>query len=66
MDKNLIQQRMRHFRHNLDLTQKEISKIIGIPPETYQMYEYGSVEPKISRALRIADALHTTPKAIWG
>lgn len=66
INKSEVQKRMKALRMNANLTQKDVAKIVGIKPENYQRYEYGKIEPRITKAVRIAEALHTTPQAIWG
>ena len=47
---------LRKFRIEHNLTQAEFAKIIGIPRQTYQTYEYGTIKPQIKniRLIEIA------------
>ena len=47
---------LRKFRIEHNLTQEEFAKIIGMPRQTYQTYEYGIRNPKIKniRLIEIA------------
>lgn len=47
---------LRKFRIEHNLTQSEFAKIIGMPRQTYQTYEYGTRNPKIKniRLIEIA------------
>ncbi|MCI9444098.1 MAG: helix-turn-helix transcriptional regulator [Oscillospiraceae bacterium] len=43
------------LREQNGLTQKEIAKELGISTLTYQRYEYGEREPKLSALIALAD-----------
>ena len=43
------------LREQRGLTQKEIAKELGISTLTYQRYEYGDREPKLSALIALAD-----------
>lgn len=66
VDSRTIKRRMQGLRLDLNMSQSQISRKLGIQTSLYQKYEYGLMQPKISRALRIAEILQTTPQAIWG
>lgn len=66
INKYEVQKRMKKLRADAKMTQKDVATSIGILPENYQAYEYGHIEPKVTKAIRIAEVLHTTPQAIWG
>lgn len=51
-NKNLIK-----ARNTAALTQSEIARKIGITDTGYMNYEHGKREPKVSTAIKIADAL---------
>lgn len=52
-------------REQLNLSQKDIAAIIGVLPQAYQRYEYGTREPGVSTALRIAKALKCTVEDLF-
>lgn len=66
MNGNKINNTIRELRKRLNKTQEDIALESGITKISYQRYERGELEPKFSKAVRIAEALHTTPQAIWG
>jgi len=66
MNGNKINNTIRELRKRLNKTQEDIAFESGITKISYQRYERGELEPKFSKAVRIAEALHTTPQAIWG
>ena len=66
MNHNGINNKMRELRKRLNKTQEDIALESGITKISYQRYERGELEPKFSKAVRIAEALHTTPQVIWG
>lgn len=66
MNGNKINNTIRKLRKRLNKTQEDIALESGITKMSYQRYERGELEPKFSKAVRIAEALHTTPQAIWG
>lgn len=66
MNGNKINKTIRELRKRLNKTQEDIALESGITKMSYQRYERGELEPKFSKAVRIAEALHTTPQAIWG
>ncbi len=66
MNGNKINNTIRELRKRLNKTQEDVALESGITKMSYQRYERGELEPKFSKAVRIAEALHTTPQAIWG
>lgn len=46
-------------------TQAQVAKEAGIPTVTYQRYEYGTQEPGVRTAIRIADALGVDVRALF-
>lgn len=55
-----IGEKMMQARKALKMTRKDLSRITGIMPMTIANYEYGTAEPCLSYAVRIADALGIT------
>jgi transcriptional regulator with XRE-family HTH domain len=51
---------LKELRKQQDKTQLEIAKKARISVRTYQGYERGDYEPKVSVLQRIANALNTT------
>lgn len=66
MSHNKTNNKIKELRIRLNKTQEDIALESGITKISYQRYERGELEPKFSKAVRIAEALHTTPQAIWG
>lgn len=66
VDSHTIKKRIQRLRFDLNMSQSEISRNLGINLSLYQRYEYGQSQPNIGRAIRIAEILQTTPQAIWG
>lgn len=66
MSRNKTNNQMKKLRLELNKTQEDIALESGITKISYQRYERGELEPKFTKAVRIAEALHTTPQAIWG
>lgn len=56
---------LRENRERLRLTQKQVADTIGIAESAYQRYEYGTNEPKVSMALKIAKALKSSVEELF-
>ena len=65
-DSCTIKKRIQKLRSELNMSQSEVSRNLGINLSLYQRYEYGQSQPNVGRAIRIAEILQTTPQAIWG
>ena len=52
--------RLQAAREKSGKTQAQVAKEAGIKVVTYQRYEYGSREPGVRTAIRIANALNVT------
>ena len=48
---------LKEFRLKNNLSQTEFAKIIGIPRQTYQTYEYGTRSPSNSNLILIENAM---------
>lgn len=48
-------QRLKHARMAVKLTQKEVAKHLGMTPNAYQKYELGTSEPNLSKLVKLAD-----------
>lgn len=57
---------IKEMRIAVGLTQKELATIAGVTISCYQKYEYGTRIPDAKTAIKIADALQTTVKQLWG
>ena len=50
-----------------DKTQEQVAREAGICAQQYQKYEYGTREPGVRTAIRIADALGVSDlRELWG
>ena len=63
----------RRFRNNLkemrnlnQMTQSEVSEMIGVTLNTYQNYENGFTLPRVDTAINLADTLICEVEDIWG
>ena len=56
---------LKKLRISKGLTQNEIARSVGITVVTYQNYEYGIREPKVSFAIKLAKALNTTVEELF-
>lgn len=52
-------------RKELHLTQLQIAQVIHIHENAYQRYERGLVEPSVSMAIKIAQALNSTVEELF-
>ena len=50
-----VKDALKRFRREFQLKQVEVAKILGIRPQSYQLYEYGKVSPSIPIILKLAD-----------
>lgn len=62
----MIAENLKRLRKEKGLSQKEVSKKIGMTPQGYQQYERGVRNPKPATIKRIADALGVTASEIFG
>ncbi|WP_343208792.1 helix-turn-helix transcriptional regulator [Anaerolentibacter hominis] len=46
--------RMRALREDMDLTQKDLGKLLGVNQETYSKYENGKLKLAIEDLIRLA------------
>lgn len=56
----MINERMRQARHQKDLSQTELAKLIGVSRQTINMIENGDYNPTIALCLKICKALDKT------
>ena len=52
--------RLRDLREDKDLTQKDLSKILGIQQTVYSRYERGAQPIPLIHLLKLADFYHTS------
>lgn len=50
-----LSERLKQLRTSQDLSQKQLTTIIGISERNYQRYEYGEREPVASVLIKLAD-----------
>ncbi len=58
--------RIRDLREDKDLTQKEISKILGCSQQTYSRYETGEITIDIISLSKLADFYNTSVDYLIG
>lgn len=66
MDRKKINEKIKALRLAQNMTQNDVAEKSGLSKMSYQRYERGELEPKFSKAIRIAEVLNTAPQAIWG
>ena len=52
---------LKDLRENKRLTQREVSKLTGIPYNTYRRYEYGKREPSFRAVVALAKLYGMSP-----
>lgn len=58
--------RLQAAREKSGKTQAQAARLAGITEQTYQRYEYGTQEPGVRIAIRIAKVLGTTVEDLFG
>ncbi|MCC3303825.1 helix-turn-helix domain-containing protein [Sneathiella sp. HT1-7] len=58
--------RLKAARNTKNLTRKQLAELTGIPVKTIEKYEYGGMEPNISRLHSLCEILGITPEAVIG
>ncbi len=58
--------RIRDLREDRDLTQKEISKLLGCTQQTYSRYETGEITIDIISLIKLADFYKTSVDYLIG
>ena len=61
-----IGQRIKSLRESNGLTQEELGKAIGVNKATVNRYETGVIDIKRTVAIKLAEALDTTPAYLMG
>lgn len=57
---------IKHLRELRGMTQDQLSRIVGVDRVTIANWEGGKTEPKLSQAVKLAEALKTTVEKIAG
>jgi len=60
-----MQNKLKFYRQQRNITQKELAKKVGITEQYYQRLEYQQHEPKISTAYKLAKVLDVDVKKIF-
>lgn len=55
-----IKDKLKMYRENKKMTQKEIAKILGVEPATISKYESGMIEPNIESLKKLSDVFEVT------
>jgi transcriptional regulator with XRE-family HTH domain len=55
-----LTKRLQDLREDHDLTQKELAKILGVPPQRVSEWEKGFHEPRLEILLKLADYYDVT------
>ena len=58
--------KLRAAREQSGKTQAQVAKEVGTSEQVYQRYEYGTHEPSVRTANRIARAVNSTSEKLWG
>ena len=56
---------LKDLRENKRLTQREVSKLTGIPYNTYRRYEYGEREPSFAAVVALARLYGMSPGELF-
>ena len=57
---------LKRFRENFKLNQRDVSRAIGIPYQSYQAYEYGKSVPSAEVIFKIANAYDVSTDYLLG
>lgn len=60
-ENNLIGQRIKSLREQLDLSQEGLGDLVGVSCQSVQQWESGKTVPRHNRLRKIANELKTTP-----
>ena len=61
-----VKDALKRFRREFQLKQVEVAKILGIRPQSYQLYEYGKVSPSIPIILKLTDTFNISTDYLLG
>lgn len=62
----VIEMKLREFREQKGVTQKEVATAIGCTPTVYTRYERGEREPDLSTLCSLADYFEVSTDALIG
>lgn len=57
---------LRRFRETFKLNQREVSRALGVPYQSYQAYEYGKSVPSAEIIFKLADAYNVSADYLLG
>lgn len=55
-----LNEKIKQARKQAELTQQQVADKVGIAKEVYQMYEYGTRNPRLEKLKAIAEACGTS------
>ena len=61
-----MNERLLQSRKDAKLTPEQLAKLASISKTHYQYIEYGKVDPSVSVALKLANALNKTVEELFG
>lgn len=61
-----VKDALKRFRKEFQLKQSEVAKILGIRPQSYQLYEYGKVSPSTTAILKLAERYNISTDYLLG
>ena len=62
----MFSRRIKQLRNEKKITQKDVATFLGITDRAYQYYEYGSREPNIGVAAKLADYFQVSTDYLLG
>lgn len=65
-DKKKTAQRIKALRTELDMSQKELAKMVGIAQNTLAQYENGIASPSLKVLVKLAEVLNTSTDYLLG
>ena len=63
---NILGQRIRNLREDNDLTQRDLSQLIGLTPKMISFYENNQRTPPVDILLKLAKIFHVTTDYLLG
>lgn len=66
VNNSIFPQRLKKFRKEKGLTQKELGERLGVKQNTFTNWENGKREPNLSTILKLAEILETTTDDLLG
>ena len=58
--------KLKEYRQKNNISQKDLSKKLGIPPTTLYSYEQGVCDPNVNTLIKLADFYHVTIDELVG